>query len=115
MGGNHLSALGFEVNTLAEFMNLVAEVAKGAEGLPCENGFLIPCRLGEGVEVWARADKDRVLRGGEFHFGGQSRMNVSFQQLIPDPNCLDGLLFALTIAPDSLGGTLLLSVLPDSK
>lgn len=79
---SHLSAIGFPVETEAEFRELVARAAAGGVSLP--GGTYSRWAPGEGIELWVQLGEREVV-GFNPHFAGSGRMRVAIQSVRPEP------------------------------
>lgn len=88
---SHLACLGFEIKNQTEFSALMQLAAEKSEPLPARKGAYYPWRMGNGVELWAQADKSGGLIGLNPHFSGRTTQVLKLTKKYPSPaGLLDG-------------------------
>lgn len=88
---SHMSSIGFPTETVESFNYYLDRAINGGETIPTQSGFYIKWEVGNGVELWAQANRDREIIGLNPHFSGSARMRVRLTARVSRPeSILDG-------------------------
>lgn len=88
---SNLSDIGFPVKSEEDVNEMIMNVARYVEGIPCLNGFYYKFADESGAEIYLQASPDQELIGFNPHFNGKSRRKVSLTARIErDSSELDG-------------------------
>jgi hypothetical protein len=89
---SHLSDIGFDLRTEAEFNDLVLQTFQHGEWRSTDQGIYLRWAVGEGVELWGQMDQEENFIGLNPHFTGDSFMRVGLTTKLerPESSTLDG-------------------------
>jgi len=84
---DHLSALGFSVESVDAFEDLIAvAMEESGEVHPSPHGSYVRCPCGpEGPELWVQADEANALGGCQPHFSGAGALTLEGVEPFADP------------------------------
>ena len=82
---NHYYGLGFAIDDDESFRSHVHQALLKGQVTPCAAGFYVRWAVGEGVELWVQADRQRAVVGMHPHFDGAARMDVRLTRRITRP------------------------------
>jgi hypothetical protein len=93
---NHMSDIGFELNSEDDFQQLALQVCEEGEPRKAASGTYIRWAPGEGIELWAQLDQDNEVIGLNPHFRGKGLMRIGVTQEVirPERTSLDGAYYA---------------------
>ena len=88
---SHMSSIGFPTRKIEAFNYYLARTIEAGETISTQSGFYIKWEVGNGVELWVQANRDRQIIGLNPHFSGSARMRVGLTARISRPeSILDG-------------------------
>ena len=89
---NHMSDLGFLVESKADFEALALQALEHGTELQAASGAYVRWSPGASVELWMQLDADGNIVGLNPHYAGDTRMRVGLTARVPRPesSILDG-------------------------
>lgn len=73
---NDLSNIGFEVETMEDFKELVVKACNRGKEVPADNGYYMHYSDKSGAEIWAQINSENNIIGAHPHFKGKSKRTV---------------------------------------
>lgn len=83
---SHFHAVGFPIESEAQFQQIAEVAANTGRVFPVEGGTYVRWEVGEGVELWVQADDENTVRAVSPHFFGEGRVRAGLVERIPRPD-----------------------------